>query len=218
MHRKIAVGRATNLWPDPIALTIAAAVPQPDDPAVTRLLEEMRQGSPGADARLLSRLYGDLYAQARRFMAEERPEHTLQPTALLHEAFLRLVDPRAQSWESRGHFMRVAARAMRNVLIDHARARRADKRGGAWRRVTLVDDVTPGGHEADDLLALDENLSRLSERDPQLGEVVELRFFGGMKDAEIAAALEVSPRTVQRSWRMARAWLVREMQRTTDDG
>ena len=187
-----------------------------DDPTVTRLLQELRQGNPGADGQLLQRLYGELYAQAQRVMAGERPGHTLQPTALLNEAFLRLVDHRQQSWESRTHFLRVASRAMRNVLIDHARARGAGKRGGDWRKVTLADDILPQGRDADELLALDDSLSRLSERDPQLAEIVELRFFGGLQDAEIAAALDVSRRTVQRGWRMARAWLLRDMQR--DDG
>jgi RNA polymerase sigma factor (TIGR02999 family) len=140
-------------------------------------------------------------------MRGARPGHTLQPTALIHEVFLRLVDQDGLHAESQLHFQRIAARAMRRVLADHARIAGADKRGGGRRRVTWDDDAVGIGDHTENVLAIEEALTRLTKIDEQLAQVVEMRFFGGMAHQEIASALGVSLRTVERSWRMARAWL-----------
>lgn len=184
-----------------------------DDPtAQTRhLLQRINAGDAEAVEKLLPYIYDELHGLARRIMAGERHEHTLQPTALINEAFMRLIDRNDPQWEDRMHFVRVAARAMRNVLVDHARARSAAKRGGGNVKVTLDEGLVLEGDDPESLLHVHETLERLAGVDPQLGQIVELRFFGGLKDAEIGAALGVSERTVQRGWRMARAWLSREM-------
>lgn len=193
--------------------------PAPNE--ATRLLNRLGSGDARAADELLSVLYAELREVAGKLMQRERADHTMQPTALVHEAFLRLVhtegnDP-DKRFADRVHFVRVAARAMRNALIDHARAQLTDKRGGGnWREVTLVDDITSRGHGPESLLAVDETLERLHAFDPQLAQIVELRFFGGLKDREIAAAIDSSERSVQRGWRTARAWMMREMDREAD--
>jgi RNA polymerase sigma factor (TIGR02999 family) len=189
-----------------------------DDPtAHTRLLlQRINAGDAEAVEQLLPYIYDELHGLARRIMAGERHEHTLQPTALINEAFLRLIDQSAPGIQDRVHFVRVAARAMRNVLVDHARARSAAKRGGGNLKVTLDEGLVLEDGDSDSLLHVHETLERLSAVDPQLGQIVELRFFGGLKDAEIGAAIGVSERTVQRGWRMARAWLSREMTNDRD--
>ena len=153
-------------------------------------------------------LYGELRALAADFLRRERSDHTLQPTALVHEAWMRLSVQDESRWGSRAHFFALAAQAMRRVLIDHARRKRADKRGGGARRITLARDVTPPGDSSDvDLLALDDALDRLAELDARQARVVELRYFAGLTVDEVAEALGVSPRTVAGEWRLARAWL-----------
>ncbi len=186
--------------------------------AATRLLKRLESGDSEASTELLEVLYHELHQVAAQLMQRERSDHTMQPTALVHEAFLRLIGTEDARWNDRVHFLRVAARAMRRALIDHARARQTDKRGGAnWQKVTLVDDVADGAHGPESLLAVDETLSRLESFDPQLAQIVELRFFGGLKDREIGVALGTSERSVQRGWRTARAWLMREMKQDSDE-
>ena len=153
---------------------------------------------------------------ARAYLGRERPGHTLQPTALVNEAYIKLVDQTQVDWQGRTHFFAVGARVMRNLLIDHARGRGRAKRGGAWHRVTLAESLTPftrGELDVDQLLALNEALERLAELDERQGRVVELRFFGGLTVPEVATVLGVSTRTVEGDWTHARAWLRRELSR-----
>jgi len=172
---------------------------------VTRLLESARAGDRTALDRVLPILYDDLRHLARRQLAREHGSRTVQPTTLVHEAYLKLAGsaPRA---ENRAHLLAIAAHAMRQVLVDHARERRAAKRGPEWLRTTLTDGVSTTNLDAEALLALDDALARL---DPRQRQVVECRFFGGLDDAEIAEALGVTTRTVRRDWVKARAWLNR---------
>jgi len=180
-------------------------------PDVTGLLLAWRAGDASAHEQLLPAIYDELRRQAARAMRREGDAHTLQATALVHEAYLRLVDQRRVEWRSRAHFFGVAAQMMRRVLVDHARARLADKRGGALQRVTL-GDVGPdeSNHELD-VLALHDALERLAALDPRQARLVELRYFGGLGIEDTAEALEVSPATVKREWAVARAWLRREL-------
>jgi RNA polymerase sigma factor (TIGR02999 family) len=180
----------------------------------TALLAQVREGGDRAvDARnrLLPLVYEELRDLAERYMRAQNPAHTLQTTALVNEAYIRLVAREAQGWESRAHFIGVAAKAMRSVLVDHARRRKAGKRGGARRRVPLEGAAILTEDPSDDLLAIDEALSRLSATDEQKGRVVELRFFGGLTNDEAASVLGVSSATVKREWRFARAWLYSEL-------
>lgn len=178
---------------------------------VTKLLQAMEAGDPTAADRLIPLLYDELRVLAGRLMRAERPDHTLQPTALVHEAYLRLVDQRQVQWQGRAHFLGLAARMMRRVLVDHARARATAKRGGEQVRVTLDDETLASDERGLELLALDEALERLAEEDPRAGRVVELRFFGGLTVEETAGVLETSPVTVKRDWQYARAWLSRAL-------
>jgi RNA polymerase sigma-70 factor (ECF subfamily) len=188
-------------------------VTSPNASEVTRLLGQIDAGESRAAEQLLPLIYDELHQLAGSLMAGERSNHTLQPTALVHEAYVRLVQNQRPEWEGRVHFVRVAARAMRNVLVDHARARRAQKRGEGFAQVTLDEGLTFAVDDPAGLLVVDETLSRLRAMDEQLGDVVELRFFGGLSNAEIAKALDISERTVERGWRTARAWLNREIAR-----
>ena len=181
--------------------------------SVTRLLEEARAGDPSALNRLLPLVYDQLKAVAAQALHAERPGHTLQPTALVHEVYMRLVDQRAP-WRDRAHFFGIAAQAMHRILVDHARARRASKRGGSAARVSL-DETNDGPAETvvelDDVLEIDEALTELAALDALEARIVELRYFGGLTIEESAEALNVSPATVKREWRMARAWLYRRL-------
>jgi RNA polymerase sigma factor (TIGR02999 family) len=161
--------------------------------------------------RLLAILYDELHGIAGALMRRERPDHTLQPTALVHEAYLKLVGSSPPRLNDRAHFLSVAARAMRQVLVDHARAHRAARRGGGWRRVTLDEALTPSAPNELEVLDLDLALGRLAALDERAARVAEMRVFAGMTVAEAAEALGVSPRTVDGDWAMARAWLSREM-------
>lgn len=179
---------------------------------ITQLLRKWSEGDRAALDRLLPLVYDELHRQAARLMRRQVPGHTLQTTGLVHEAYLRLVDQKNVPSESRAHFFGVAAKAMRSILVDHARAQRAAKRGGAAARLPLEDageiaEKTP----AVDVLALDEALSRLAELDSRKSRLVELRYFGGLSLEEAAAALGVSLATVKREWTTARAWLKREL-------
>lgn len=160
---------------------------------------------------LYQRIYDELRAMARGMLRNERAGHTLQATELVHEAYLRLVDGDGVSWESRAHFFGAAARAMRRILVDHARRRLASKRGGEWQRVTLDPELPLGEAGEVNLIAIDEALERLGALDERMVSVVELRVFAGLKMHEIAAGLGVSERTVDNDWAMARRWLRKEL-------
>ena len=178
---------------------------------VTQLLHGARDGDRGAFGRLLPLIYDELRAIARRQLRREEVGHTLQPTALVHDAYLKLVDQTQVGWRDRAHFFGIAARAMRQVLIDYARRRSAAKRGGGVVRTTLSDQTLALDVPLDELLSLDDALTRLGGVDARLRQVVEYRFFGGMAEEEIAEVLGVSTRTVQRDWLRARAWLYAEL-------
>jgi RNA polymerase sigma factor (TIGR02999 family) len=181
---------------------------------VTKLLQDWSNGEVQALDRLVPQIHRELRKLAASYLRKERPDHTLQPTALVNEAFLKLVDQRAVRWQNRAHFFGIAAQAMRRILVDHARAHGAGKRGDGARRVPLEDAAVIGGAIDIDLLALDEALTRLAAIDPQQSRVVELRFFGGLTMEETAEVMHISPATVGREWRMAKAWLFAEMGRT----
>jgi RNA polymerase sigma factor (TIGR02999 family) len=179
---------------------------------VTALLAQLGSRGPAAIDQLMSILYDELRRIASRQLRGERPDHTLETTALVHEAYVRLVGLDRISWQNRAHFLAVASQAMRRVLVDHAVSRRAKKRGGARQKVSL-DDIDPGqAQPVETLVALDTALNRLEQIDPRLSRVVECRYFGGMSIEEAAAALQVSPATIKRDWGVARAWLNRELQ------
>jgi RNA polymerase sigma factor (TIGR02999 family) len=178
----------------------------PSDRDVTGLLQAVEAGEDGAQQKLLERVYDELRQMARARMARERHGHTLQPTALVHEAYLRLVGA-APRWENRAHFFASAAEAMRRVLVDAARARAARKRGGDHLRVSLGDAAASADLTPEELLDLDRALERLAALDPQMARVVMLRYFTGLSVEETGAVLGVSTRTVQRLWTAARAWL-----------
>ncbi len=182
---------------------------------VTRLLADWNKGDLAAREALLPLVYAELRRLAASYLRRERPDHTLQPTALVHEAYLRLVEERRVDWKSRSHFFSVAAKLMRRILVDHARARAATKRGGgALSKVSLTDAVVMTKERPAELLALDEGLTRLASVDPQQGQVVELRVFAGLSVEETSQALGISQATVKRDWAVAKAWLSREIQRT----
>ena len=187
--------------------------PEPAAPDVTGLLVAWRAGDSGAAEQLLSAVYAELHRQAGRAMRRENVEHTLQATALVHEAYLRLVDQRGVDWRNRAQFFGVAAQAMRRVLVDHARGRLAEKRGGAMQQLTLghADEGAAASDDALDVLALHEALERLAAFDPDQARIVELRYFGGLTIEDTAAAMGSSPATVKREWAVARAWLHREL-------
>ncbi len=187
---------------------------------VTIALEALRAGDPHAAADLLPLVYEELRALARARLAKTPPGNTLQPTALVHEAYLRLIGDADPGWDSRGHFFASAARAMRDILVDQARRKAAVKHGGDRKRVdadehAIADRDTPiFDQPAEDMLALDEALRKLEHEDPRKAQVVMLRFFAGLTNAQIAAALAVSEPTIERDWRFARAYLQAEMKET----
>ena len=179
-----------------------------DKTAITQLLLEWSDGSPEALDRLMPLVYEDLRRQALRYMQRESPGHTLQPTALVHEAYFRLIDQRHVKWRNRAQFFGVAAGMMRRILIDQARLRRAEKRGAERERVTLAgDEVAPDGPADVDVLALHESLERLAAFDPRQERIVELRYFGGLTIEEAAEVIGISEATVVREWTIAKAWL-----------
>lgn len=178
---------------------------------VTGLLHKIARGDADAAAELVPLIYDELRRLAAHFMARERPDHTLQTTALVHEAYLRLVEQRYDTWNNRAHFYGAAAGIMRRILVDHARARRTAKRGGNAHHVPLEDAAGLVRDQPEELLRLDVALTRLAERSARQVRVVELRFFVGLDVEETAEALAVSPKTVKRDWSVARAWLLREL-------
>lgn len=181
---------------------------------VTRLLQRVREGDASASHDLIPFVYKELRRIAGAFMQGERPGHTLQPTALVNEAYLRLVDQKRVDWQGREHFFRVAARLMRRVLVDHARGRLAAKRGGGEENLNLdCLDIPDRPEKLEQMLIVDDILTRLEAVDPEQVRVVELRYFGGMSIPETASALGVSTSTVDRDWSMAKAWIRRELSR-----
>ena len=184
----------------------------PSQPDVTQLLLDWSKGDQASLDKLLPVVYQELRRLAQHYVKQERPDHTLQATALVHEAYLKLIDTKSVAWQNRAHFFAVAAQVMRHILVDMARQRRAQKRGGG-QKVSLDEALgLPDEEGGVDLVALDEALDRLAEVDPQQSRIVELRYFGGLSVEETAEALGVSPTTVKREWRVARAWLKREIQ------
>lgn len=179
--------------------------------SVTQLLREWRAGNRAALDRLVPLVYEELRLQAARYLRRERPGHTLQTTALIHEAYLRLVGAQDIRWQSRAHFFAVAANLMRRILIDHARSNQAAKRGGTNIKLSFAEAIIVANKQDVDVLAVDEALDRLAAIDPQQARIVELRFFGGLSVEETAEALDISPRTVKRDWAVARVWLHREI-------
>ena len=180
---------------------------------ITRLLLEMREGNPEAAPNLIPLVYEQLRRTARSLLRNERGDHTLQPTALVNDALMRLIGKECLEWQSRAQFFAVSSKIMRHILIDHARAHGADKRGGEFQKISLDHVFAYEWRQADSFLSLNEALDRLQEFDPRLCSVVEMRFFAGMTEEEISDVLKVSVRTVKRDWQFARDWLYREMTR-----
>jgi RNA polymerase sigma factor (TIGR02999 family) len=183
---------------------------------VTALLAQWKRGDQDAPRVLMPLVYDELRRLAHHHLRAERSDHTLQSTALVHEAYLRLVKPGPSQLESRGHFFGLASQLMREILVDYARSRRAAKRDGG-NRLTLDEAAELSGPKGVDLLSLDEALHELAKMNPRQSRIVELKFFGGLSIAEISDVLEISAATVERDWAVARAWLFREISRTTHD-
>jgi len=180
---------------------------------VTQLLIAWNNGDKEALDKLVPIVYDELRRQAARYLRRERPGHTLQTTALIHEAYLRLIDQKSVQWQNRAQFFGIAAQMMRRILVDHARTKHRAKRGGSDIRVSLTDATSLTKDPDLDLVELDEALNRLGKIDPQQSKIVELRFFSGLNVDETAAALQISPATVKRDWKVAKAWLYREISR-----
>jgi RNA polymerase sigma factor (TIGR02999 family) len=185
--------------------------PSSDDSTFLDLLRRLQEGDPGASEELLAALYSELHRLASRQMARQMPDHTLQATALVNEAYLKLFRGDRHGWKDRDHFLALAARAMRSVLVDHARGRNRDKRKAPGKQIPMDVLLENYGRGVPDLVALDEGLSRLGEKDPVAVRIVELRFFAGLTMGEVARVLDMKLRTVERSWTHARAWLRREL-------
>ncbi len=183
-----------------------------DQPAdVTEILKAWSGGNRDAEAQLFSLVYEELRSLAQSYLRRERSEHTLQPTALVNEAYLRLIDQTRVDWKNRSHFYGIASQMMRRILIDHARSHASGKRGGAAQKLSLDDVSVSVSQDASDLLALDEALKKLAEVDERKERVVELVYFGGLEHKEAAEVLHISVKTVQRDWQMAKLWLLREL-------
>ena len=178
---------------------------------ITRLLHAWSLGDESALEKLMPLVYNELHRLAHRYMAGEQSAKTLQTTALVHEVYLRLVDANNINWQDRAHFYAICARLMRRILVDFARSRNYQKRGGHFPHIDLGEAVTVSAVVSSELLAVDEALKELAKLDQRKSEVVELRFFGGLTVEETAAALKVSPETVMRDWKLAKAWLLREL-------
>jgi RNA polymerase sigma-70 factor (ECF subfamily) len=178
---------------------------------VTQLLKSLRTGDKKAESRLIALVYDELRTMASRFMRRERADHTLQTTALVNEAYLRLVVQRETDWKDRAHFFGVAAQVMRHILVDYARGRLSGKRGGGMANIPLDDALVISEDRLEDLLVLDSAFQKLEEEDPRATQVVIFRFYGGLTVEEIAEVLRISPRTVKRDWNYGRAWLRAEL-------
>jgi RNA polymerase sigma-70 factor, ECF subfamily len=184
-----------------------------DDHDITRLLSELSGGDPQAASKLIPVVYDELRHLAAGYMRRERPDHTLQPTALVHEAYVKLLAQRSVDWQGRAHFFGVAAQLMRRILIDHARGHLRQKRGGEHQKVSLDEALVFSEQQSGEILAVDESLKRLQKIDPRQARVVELRFFGGLNIEETAEVLKVSAKTVKRDWSVARAWLYADIKK-----
>ena len=184
---------------------------RPSPHEITQLLVEWSDGNQSALDELYPLVYDELHRLARRYMSRERKDHTLQTTALINEAYVRLVDQRNVRWSNRSHFFAISAQIMRRILIDHARRHAYAKRGGGARQVSLEEAATVTPEQSSELIRLDEALKSLAEMDPRRSQVVELRYFGGLNNEEIAGVLRVSENTVTRDWNMARAWLYQQL-------
>jgi RNA polymerase sigma factor (TIGR02999 family) len=178
---------------------------------ITQLLAQWREGNQSALDELYPLVYDELHRLARRYMSRERKGHTLQTTALINEAYVRLVDQKNVPWANRSHFFAISAQIMRRILIDHARRHRYAKRGGGAQQVSLEEAAIVVPDQSGELLRLDEALKSLAEMDPRRSQVVELRYFGGLNNEEIAGVLQISENTVTRDWNMARAWLYQQL-------
>lgn len=178
---------------------------------VTQLLVEIRAGNRDAEVKLIPLVYAELRGLAAYYLRGERPDHTLQPTALVHEAYLRLTKLREVDWQSRSHFFATAATVMRRILVDHARAHRANKREGFREAISLEEALVVSPARSSQLIALDDALDRLAKLDVRRSKIVELRFFGGLSEQETGEVLGISVRTVKRDWRVAKAWLYNEV-------
>jgi RNA polymerase sigma-70 factor (ECF subfamily) len=189
----------------------------PSSQEVTRLLVAWRNGDQEALERLTPLVYGRLHRLAHHFMRRERPDHTLQTSALVNEVYLRLIDCQQVEWQNRAHFFGLAAQMMRQILIDHARSRARAKRGGALRQVSFEETAIVSEERAAELIALDDALSDLAAFDLSKSRIVELRFFGGLTNEEVGEVLGISLRTVEREWRKARAWLRRAISKGESD-
>lgn len=190
-------------------------MPNTPAPEITRLLQAYNPSLPTESdipTRLLNAVYTELRKTAGGLMARERANHTLQPTALVHEAWLRLFNGQQMHWNDRAHFLGIAARCMRQILVDHARAHNAEKRGGGLNQVTLEEGLLAGDAPSLELLDLDRCLTRLAELDPRAAQVAEMRIFGGLTMEQVALNLDVSKRTAEGDWQMARVWLSRELE------
>jgi len=185
--------------------------------SVTQLLKAWGNGEQQALDQLIPLVYTELHRLAHRYMGRERSAHTLQPTALVHEAYERLIDLKNVSWQNRAHFFGVSAQVMRRILVDYARSRRYSKRGGEWRQVPFNEAVAVFPDRQTDIVALDDALRTLADIDPRKSKVVEMRFFGGLSIKEVAEVLNVSQETVLRDWRLARVWLLRELSQGAAD-
>lgn len=187
---------------------------------ITLLLSNLSRGDPQAASELIPVVYEELRRLAASYMRRERPDHTLQATALVHEAYVKLLEQRSVDWQSRAHFFGIAAQVMRRILIDHARGHLRQKRGGENQKVSIDGAVVFSEQQSAEVLAVDESLQRLEKVDPRQARVVELRFFGGLNVDEIAEILKVSDKTVKRDWSVARAWLYADMKKRhgTDPG
>ena len=181
----------------------------------TRFLVDLQNGRPDASSQLIPLVYEELHRLARHRMRQERSDHTLQATALVHETYLRLVNQRERTWQNRAHFIGVAAQVMRRILVDYARARRTAKREGTLQRVPLEESLLYTEAQSEELVALNDALERLAQIDVRQSRVVELRFFGGLTVDETAEALGMSSKTVKRDWSVARAWLHREVTKSS---
>jgi RNA polymerase sigma-70 factor, ECF subfamily len=203
-------GQKSRIYPERDTIRGGENVVDTSSGEITQLLKAMRAGDATAADRLLPLVYSELHRLAQAYMRRERPDHTLQATALINEAYLRLVGEDID-WNSRAHFIGLAAHVMRQVLVDYARARAAQRRAGGIQRVPLQDDLAVSPDRLDEVVFLDEALARLAARSPRQARVVEMRYFGGLSVEEIAHILDLAPRSVKRDWSLARIWLFRQL-------
>lgn len=183
-------------------------------PEITNLLIDWSKGDEYALEQLMPLVYDELRLMARRYMSRQPSEHTFQPTELIHETYLKIAGNKEQNWQNREHFFGVAATAMRHILVDYAKAKNRQKRGGWQERVTFAEDIAMTAFRPEEMIALDVALTRLTNFGERKAQIVEMKFFGGLKTEEIAEVLQISPKTVNRDWKFARSWLLRALRHT----